>query len=1195
MLKRMLLINSANFQFADIDLSKEIFFVGDNASGKTTTTRALHFLYNGDGQKLAIPRSKDSFAKHYFPNDDSYIIYVFESFFIFTYKRNDIIRRWFSKQEFNLNKIIKNETLVDFKEIESYIKDASLKIKPKSIEEYTSILYGHNKNYLDFSIGKIEYYKIFLELFNMIFNIDKAIVTSSDIKKAIQKSLDRKDEVLSIDYEDFINKLNSFSKSYNFFKIFDNNRKNLKNALSLKDNLLLLEKDEIQKQKEISYRYQFEISELNKLNDNICQHNAKIKIYKQKIKNIEKFYDMFENRLSGKIDILNKEIIKLEILKEKFDPIEVEEKIIIANRYDGIKKELDDKKYSLQKLKEKQTTVQKEIENQIEQINYKIKFTIPNETTKSIYDLSEIEKNNYENDKLEIDKEYATLTDEINNNIGEIKTKINNKQEEKNGIDLYVLEKQNTIKKDTKSQIEPLETQNEINKNNILEIDKRIRKLKLDKEEKDILFQQHNDKYKNLRVSNAKILSSKRRLLNNKILNARAILNPIKNSFNEFLSNEIDGWEKIIYPIVDKNLLTKSCDELKPKIIDSQNPIGFEIDTNNLDLIPTGDEALEIIKKVRIEKFTLLKDSREIYIGEISKLDEEKNRLLSDIEICNKKIDNLIDDKLKLKSAIEKSDNKIDTISEKQITALEKIDKQNKQKKEEIVSKIDSYEHTIKTFNLELQDLRKKQNLEKIKSAKDRDENIKIIKIQENDKQKQKLKIEQEKIKKLQNEIKTIDEDDMISNLDRQVSSLDKDSINSYDARTFIEEYEKSKNDILQLPKKEDILNKQNNLYKNRKALVKKIDTIINTKISNLNDDKVELESMLKKYDLGTKKVKSLNIEILNKGIETEEFLIDLLNNYEDIQREYRNNKSKFRENIDKLKKLELHSLIELNFNIEIFSEVKSIAELENIIDSLSELDNFEKNKYESEKKRSHNNFKSFLNNTIPSKLKSFDDLEDDFEKAKFSINKSLSHANFGVIRDIKLITNSSKNRNDTISALLQSLLIKAKDTIGLYSKNSLFYHDVPKSVGNIADIQSILEEIKKKGSNGSINLFDTIDLSISYIENGKKIENKLNIKDESSSGGNILLKVAIAMSILSRYAKKTKIDTPFFLIIDEVSKLQSKNQSLIREYINNNGFKTLFITPDPAYPDPDKAIYYTFKNIQEDGETLEINQMNIV
>lgn len=221
--------------------------------------------------------------------------------------------------------------------------------------------------------------------------------------------------------------------------------------------------------------------------------------------------------------------------------------------------------------------------------------------------------------------------------------------------------------------------------------------------------------------------------------------------------------------------------------------------------------------------------------------------------------------------------------------------------------------------------------------------------------------------------------------------------------------------------------------------------------------------------------------------------------------------------------------------------------------------------------------------------------MESKFEKAKASINRTLAHADFGVIKDIRLVTDTSKSRNNSIGSLLQELSKKARDTVNLYSNKSLFYQDVPKSVENIRDIQDTLEEIKKKSSGGSINLFDTIDLSMSYIENGKKAENKQNIKDESSSGGNIMLKVAIAMSILSRYAKKITSDTPFFLIIDEISKLQSKNQDLLREYINENGFKTLYITPDPAYPDPERAIYYTFKNIQEEDGNLEIRQMNIV
>ena len=319
MIKRMILINSANFQFADIDLSKEVFFVGDNASGKTTTTRAIHFLYNGNGENLGIPRTKSSFSKHYFPNDDSYIIYVFESFFIFTYKRNDSIKRWFSKQIFDINKIIKNGQLLEFKLIIDYIKEASLKVKPDSIQNYTDILYGKNRDYLDFCIAKIDQYKIFLEIFNMIFNVDKAIVTSIDIKKAIQKSLDRKDEVLNIDYDDFIRKLNEFSRAYNFFKIFDSNRDNLKNSIDLKEQLIKLEEKIVFVTKAINYKSKIEMKDFNKLFEEEMILKKREDFYKIKVKKIKNLYMKFETRVKDKIKKLEKEIIELEFLKEKFD------------------------------------------------------------------------------------------------------------------------------------------------------------------------------------------------------------------------------------------------------------------------------------------------------------------------------------------------------------------------------------------------------------------------------------------------------------------------------------------------------------------------------------------------------------------------------------------------------------------------------------------------------------------------------------------------------------------------------------------------------------------------------------------------------------------------------------------------------------------------------------------------------------
>src|SRR5574344_1971489 len=628
MIKRMILINSANFQFADIDLSKEIFFVGDNASGKTTTTRAIHFLYNGNGEKLAIPKTKSSFSKHYFPNDDSYIIYIFESFFIFTYKRNDSIKRWFSKQIFDINKKKKNAQLLEYKSIIEYIKEATLKVKPDSIEAYTDILYGKNKEYLDFCIAKIDQYKTFLEVYNLIFNVDKAIVTSVDIKKAIQKSLDRKDEVLNIDYDDFIRKLNEFLRAYNFFKIFDINRDNLKNSIELKEQLIKLEEKIVFVTKAINYKSKIEIKDFDKLFEEEMILKKREDFYKIKVKKIKNLYMKFETRVKDKIKKLEKEIIELEFLKEKFDSLELEKNIELASKLETIK------------------------------IN-----------------LSEIEQKTCDENIFEIEQNFLNLEKTLNRQIEELDNKIKEQQLKIDKIDYEVSKKIKNLRKEKEEKLEVLRKKLKDKNSEISSNEQIVRNLEAKKDEKDSQLRKHNEKYQELRKSNAKTLWNHRKSSNDKIFYANSILYPIKNSFNEFLSNNIDDWEKVIYPIIDKNLLIKSCDELKPVKFDVEVPISFKIDISNLESIPTKDEAIEIIKREKYSKMEALKNAKAVYKDEVAKLDENKNKFIAEIESLNLEVGNIIKQNEELNRIIKEDKIKIEELEislEKDISEIQK-------------------------------------------------------------------------------------------------------------------------------------------------------------------------------------------------------------------------------------------------------------------------------------------------------------------------------------------------------------------------------------------------------------------------------------------------------------------------------------------------------------------------------------------
>lgn len=1193
MIKNMILINSANFIRAEFDLTKETFFVGSNAGGKTTSTRALHFLYNSNPVKLGIPSDKISFKKHYFPHDNSYIIYVFEEFFILTYKRGDEIKRYFSKQSYDQERIFgANDSLKEHDDIIKYIKETSWH-SPQTIEEYTDILYGKNKKYLDFSIARIKNYETFIEVLNLVFNVDKAIVDTISIKRAIQKALKRDDEIVTLDFEEYIKNLRSFEMNYYFFKTFDSQRKDIDEAIKRKNELLNIEEKTDTILKMIQYRYEKEQAKLEESSEDLKALDIENKKYISKKNGRNKITSKKIPKLKKESENLLVDIREIENLKEKYSLEDFEENSQIANKYEIINGELNSKNSQLVLLEKEQIDVIEAYDNQIKELKRKIETEIPHETKLNIKSLTQREEMTHDEDKKEIEEEFSKKMEDVKSNITS-----NEKDTETLKEDIS---KENDNFRDNKKELQDL-LDNAIKKLNI-DIDTHVKKQEnlqkqmdtIAKESANINMQIENQqkKYQEKRESQAMSLWNHRKEIKIKIDIISNQITTKPGTFQEFLSKEVENWEKEVYPIIDKEILTMPTETLNPKVKDSREFFSIHINTSKLATIPTLQEAKDSIKSLKSELYAYRKIAHEKFEEEKVEYNQEVAKLDASIEENNSRIDNIKENIKQIEGKIKELKWQINEENNSLESKIEKLNSIKKANIEEIEGKLKVLQKEYKALKEKIKNLKN----EELKAKKNLHEkflyNVNVIKKNENAKEQGKIKNLKKEIEKIKNLKKEHDKNDIIANLQNEVAILKEKNKKCILAKAFLEDFEKAQDKIKELHQKKSKQNKLNTYIENLEKAIKNSLSQIENMQEKLKKEKTILDTSIQKYKDGINEYKTIDIEFPKEQLSTEQLLCELIKIYRNLNDQHKSSKADLKSLISKFSKLQTYPLVEVDLSIEQFDKTKSIKELSHILEALDELEDFKSNKYESQKKRSHRNFSHFLKDTLPQKLLNFGNLENEFLELVDKINKNLKLANFGVVKDIKLQTKQSTTHKDSIAKLFESLSSNISDSINLYSKKSLFYQDIPRSVKNIENIIEILGQIKKRGTQGTINLFDAIDLSISYTENENKVKNKTHIKNDSSSGGNILLKVAIAMSILNIYHKPDSKNTPFYLIIDEVSKLQRKNQGLLREYINSNGFKTLYITPDALYPNPEKAIYYIFKNIEFQGDSLKAVQMN--
>lgn len=1189
MLEKIILINSANFSFLDVDLRKDIFVLGDNGSGKTTFIRAIHYLFSGDVRNLGIPSDKDGFKEYYFRYQNSYMIYVFEDFFIFLYKSGGEIVKLFSKQKFDLSKVLDDENkLYPIEDIRKYAKSSDLKVTVRGVSEYRDIVYGHNQKYLDFKFTSIKNSDIFIGLFNEIFNIDKSIIDSKSIKKAIQTTLDYEKKVIDFNYEDYLQNIYEFQSNYKFFKEFERQKDNIDGAYELQEHLLDLEHTLKDMKENIAYRVKEEKNILNSTNKEIeeIDNSIESKVDNRELK--RRILKKYNSKAQMLLDTLRVEIKEINNLKEKFSQENVLSNQDKSDRYVEIKRKNDELSESFINLKKGFEDELGSIEKEIERLEYQRDTQLPREQNDKQNNQVEFLKNRLDSsvEKLELDFEFnSAKSDEDINNINK---DMQSAENEVKTTKIKFSSLQDIHNQELRELNDKRKNDEEQKNQSIVSINAKIIKTNQDIEQLNYEIKIKNRDYEaNKQSTNNNYLLENNRL-EAELAKYKSMIISKENSFKEFLDQEVDGWEEELYPMMDVDLLDMSVQDLKPKLIDVSSMFCVELDKTKLKRILTKDEAQEKIQSLEVQIESLQKSYTESLKNLEDAFKEDVDSVKFKEELLVKEIASLELNIEGIKSEIADLEVKHQSAIAEKNTTFEKVVKQSSKDIETLYIEIEKNETKLRNIKDKIK--KDRQNLSSnITNLRDQ---FKVDVSKSQDELKGWLSNEQETVNKL---IKNKDEakhlitkDERLKDLESELENIEVKLTDSLSAKNFLKEYENAKDIISSLNVKENELQtieQKNEDFKLR--LDKKIDNY-EQEIKTAQVEKKELKQRVQKLQDGEEAFSEIKEEFEDiSPQQSSEFLDDLVLKYSDSMRSYQNKKIDLKNRLDKLNKLKNnHHEIDIYFTFDEFDNNLFISQTLNIVTKLNEVVEFKNKKLEIIKNNSHKSFYNFINNLLPQKMSVFSDTEDEFISQVDRINENLSKIDFGVIRNIKIDTKVGDKKS--IAKLLSELSDNVSVLSGLLSENSLFY-DKQDVMSELDRLEEKFKKIKDELKGSAISLIDTIDLSLSFIENGQQKSQIAQIKNESSTGGSILLKMAIAISILKLFIVEDK--TPFFLILDEVSRLHSNNQEKLRKFANEKGFGIIFVTPEPTYSKPESIKYYKFrKNVDDEFEVIELN-----
>ena len=192
-LRRMVLVNSADYPYGEVMLTGNTYLDGYNGAGKSSALRGILYFYIADGGSPAL-NEKGSFKDFYYPSQNtSYLVYEVENsertFIVFTFKKNNDVKFVFADTPYQREFFLSDDNLpLRSEEVRRKLSqrgiDYSNELNP---ETFKKVLWGNSdrdlREYRKFNLVSASRYDEMARIIQNSFLMNK--IEGEDIKRIL--------------------------------------------------------------------------------------------------------------------------------------------------------------------------------------------------------------------------------------------------------------------------------------------------------------------------------------------------------------------------------------------------------------------------------------------------------------------------------------------------------------------------------------------------------------------------------------------------------------------------------------------------------------------------------------------------------------------------------------------------------------------------------------------------------------------------------------------------------------------------------------------------------------------------------------------------------------------------------------------------------------------------------------------------